>query len=60
MEIVYPTEPLLKSFHEALDRVAREQIYIEMIEAKSLEETTTFQKNLFLIIGLSFMPLKMA
>ncbi len=46
MEIVYPTEPLFKSFHKALDRVAREKIYIEMIEAKSLEETTTFQKKL--------------
>ncbi len=46
MEIVYPAEPLLKSFHEALDRVAREHIYIEMIEAKSLEETTNFQLKL--------------
>jgi hypothetical protein len=27
MEILYPTEPLFRSFHEALDRVAREQIY---------------------------------
>ena len=46
MEIVYPTEQYLKGFHEALDLVAREQIYIEMIEAKSFEETATFQRKL--------------
>lgn len=46
MEIIYPTEQYLKSFHEALDAVAREQIYIEMIEAKPFDETATFQRKL--------------
>jgi RimJ/RimL family protein N-acetyltransferase len=46
MEIVYPSEQYLKSFHEALDAVAREQIYIEMIEAKPYDEMATFQKKL--------------
>lgn len=46
MEIVYPSEPLFKSFHEALDSVAREQIYIEMIEAKPFDETAAFQATL--------------
>jgi len=46
MEIVYANNFLFKSFHQALDSVAREQIYIEMIEAKSLEEVSTFQQKL--------------
>lgn len=31
-EIVYPIEKYLKSFYDALTIVARERIYIEMIE----------------------------
>lgn len=46
MEIIYPAEQYLKSFHEALDAVAREQIYIEMIEAKPFDETAAFQRKL--------------
>lgn len=46
MEIIYPTDQHLKSFHEALDAVAREQIYIEMIEAKPFDELATFQRKL--------------
>jgi len=46
MEIVYPAELYLKSFHEALDSVAREQIYIEMIEAKPFDEVAAFQRKL--------------
>jgi hypothetical protein len=43
VQIIYAEEQHLKSFHEALDSVAREQIYIEMIEAKPFEETAAFQ-----------------
>lgn len=46
MEIIYPAETYFKRFHEALDSVAREQIYIEMIEAKSFDETAAFQRKL--------------
>ncbi len=46
VEIIYPTEKYLKSFHQALDQVAKEQIYIEMIEAKSFEEVAVFQTKL--------------
>jgi RimJ/RimL family protein N-acetyltransferase len=46
MEIVYPSESYLKGFHETLDSVAKEQIYIEMIEAKTFDETAAFQKKL--------------
>src|SRR6185437_15257984 len=46
MEIIYPSEPLLKSFHKTLDQVAKEQIYIEMIEAKPFEDIATFQRTL--------------
>jgi RimJ/RimL family protein N-acetyltransferase len=46
MEIIYPNETLFKSFHETLDSVAREQIYIEMIEAKPFEEISAFQRKL--------------
>src|SRR5580692_6022482 len=46
VKIVYPTEELFKGFHEALDQVAREEIYIEMIEAKPFENVAEFQKKL--------------
>lgn len=46
MEIIYPTESLFKSFHHTLDQVAKEEIYIEMIEAKSFEDVASFQKLL--------------
>ena len=46
MEIIYPADQYLKGFHEALDTVAREQIYIEMIEAKPFDETAKFQRKL--------------
>lgn len=35
-QIVYAAEKYFESFHQALDQVAREKIYIEMIEAKPL------------------------
>ena len=46
MEIVYPTAALLASFRKTLDAVAREQIYIEMIEAKPVEGMREFQSKM--------------
>ncbi|MBP9112755.1 MAG: GNAT family N-acetyltransferase [Polyangiaceae bacterium] len=45
-QIIYPSEKYFKSFHETLDAVARERIYIEMIEAPSLERVISFQADL--------------
>lgn len=46
IDIVYAEERLFSGLRDALDAVAREQIYIEMIEAKPLEETVAFQSKL--------------
>ena len=46
IEIVYPSEKYFKSFHETLGAVAAERIYIEMIEAPSLEKVSGFQSEL--------------
>lgn len=46
IEIVYPSEKYFGSFHEALSKVARERVYIEMIEAPPLEKVSGFQKDL--------------
>lgn len=46
VEIVLANEPLIPSFHAALDAVAREEIYIEMVEAKPLEDVIAFQTRL--------------
>lgn len=46
IEIVYPSEKYFESFHEALSKVARERVYIEMIEAPTLEKVSGFQKDL--------------
>lgn len=46
IEIVYPSEKYFASFHEALSSVARERVYIEMIEAPPLEKVSGFQKGL--------------
>jgi ribosomal protein S18 acetylase RimI-like enzyme len=48
VEIIYPSEHYLKSFHEALSVVANERIYIEMIEPPSLVEVSNFQNELIL------------
>lgn len=45
-EIVYPSEKYFKSFHDALSTVAKERIYIEMIEAPPLEKVSSFQSSL--------------
>lgn len=46
MEIVYPSQSLLTKFHEALDQVAKELIYIEMTEAKPIEVIAEFQSQM--------------
>lgn len=44
--IIYAEEKYFKSFRDALDTVAREEIFIEMIEAKPLEDVASFQRFL--------------
>ncbi len=46
IEIVYPSEKYFKSFHDALSVVAKERVYIEMIEAPSLEKVASYQSEL--------------
>ena len=45
-QIIYPSEKYFKSFHEALSTVAKERVYIEMIEAPPLEKVSSFQTDL--------------
>lgn len=45
-EIIYPSEKYFKSFHDALSTVAKERVYIEMIEAPPLEKVSSFQSSL--------------
>ncbi|MBK7960643.1 MAG: GNAT family N-acetyltransferase [Bdellovibrionales bacterium] len=45
-EIIYPTGKYFKSFHEALSTVAKERVYIEMIEAPPLDKVSSFQSQL--------------
>lgn len=46
VKIVYPSESLFPSFHKALNEVAQERIYLEMIEAPILDEVSSFQSEL--------------
>lgn len=46
LEIIYARVDLIPSFHQALDRVAREEIYIEKTEAPALDKTLAFQGDL--------------
>jgi ribosomal protein S18 acetylase RimI-like enzyme len=46
VQIIYAKEELIPSFHKTLDEVARERIYIEMVEAFPLEKVAAFQKSL--------------
>lgn len=46
VEIVYPTEKFFPCFHAALSTVAKERVYIEMIEAPSVEKVSKFQGEL--------------
>ncbi len=45
IQVVYGSERYAESFRRALDGVARERIYIEMIEAFPLEDTRDFIKK---------------
>ena len=45
-EIIYASEKYFKSFYDALSVVAKERIYIEMIEAPPFEDIAAFQKGL--------------
>ena len=45
-KIIYPQEKYYPSFHEALNAVAKERIYIEMIEAPPLEKVAGYQRGL--------------
>jgi len=46
IDIQYASEKLIPSFHSALDLVAREKIYIEMIEAPPLDKVIVHQQGL--------------
>ncbi len=46
ISIIYAEEKYFKSFHSALDKVAKEKVYIEMIEAFPLQQIIDFQKSL--------------
>ena len=46
IKITYPAEKYFASFHDTLSKVARERVYIEMIEAPPLEQVSGFQKEL--------------
>ena len=45
-EIVYANEKYFKSFYAALSAVAKERIYIEMIEPPPFEKVASFQSGL--------------
>ncbi len=46
IEVIYAEEEYFRSFHQALNRVAKERIYLEMIEAPSLDKVEAFQAGL--------------
>ncbi len=46
IEIIYANEKYFSSFHEAISVVAKERIYIEMIEAPPFEKVASFQREL--------------
>lgn len=46
VQIVYANEKYFKSFHEALTSVAKERVYIEMLEPPRLEDVSVFQMGL--------------
>jgi RimJ/RimL family protein N-acetyltransferase len=45
-QIIYANEQYFPSFYEALSAVAKERIYIEMIEAPPFEKVSDFQRGL--------------
>lgn len=46
IETVYANEKYFSSFHQAVSIVAKERVYIEMIEAPPLEKVSSFQRDL--------------
>lgn len=46
MEIIYPNEKYFQGYHDTLSIVAKEKVYIEMIEAPPLEKVIEFQSSL--------------
>jgi RimJ/RimL family protein N-acetyltransferase len=46
VQIVYPSEKYLPSFYDALTMVAKERVYLEMIEPPPFEKVAAFQKGL--------------
>ena len=46
IEVVYGNEKYFESFHAALNTVAKERIYIEMIEAPPLADVVQYQRGL--------------
>ena len=54
VQIVYANEEYFKSFHEALAQVAKERIYIEMLEPPRLEDVAAYQTGLIQKNGPSF------
>lgn len=51
IQIVYANEKYFSSFYEALSIVAKERIYIEMIEAPPFEKVVNFQTSLIAMNG---------
>jgi RimJ/RimL family protein N-acetyltransferase len=46
IQVIYPTESLIPGFWQALDIVAKEKIFLEMVEAPSLEQVMKFQRKI--------------
>jgi RimJ/RimL family protein N-acetyltransferase len=46
IEIIYASEEYSQSFYETLSQVAKERVYLEMIEPPPFEKITSFQKKL--------------
>jgi RimJ/RimL family protein N-acetyltransferase len=51
IEVIYPTEELIPSFWQALSIVAKEKIYLEMIEAPPLAKVLEFQRKIIAMNG---------
>ena len=46
IEVLYPTESLIPDFWKVLDIVAKEKIFLEMVEAPSFEKVLQFQRKI--------------
>lgn len=57
IQIIYGNEKYFRSFHEALTAVAKERIYIEMIEPPPLEKVAGFQGDLIAKNGATYYAL---